>query len=417
MRKSIFRYKRFWILAIFLALIGFLLTLRPIRIILQTAPNMPEAVSVSPALPDVNLAEWEQLKSSYLKTFEQSVYGSFPSALELELGSTKLLKTTAQFPDAKIQHSLLEVRNPKNDQTAIVDFVLISPIKPERPRGLILTQNFCPNHDVLPISDMPEPVNAGNNCPDGGVFSRIMLYFFGRYIVSPPFETILSEGYAIGLMHPPQFITDDAETARNQLDNFFSNYEETSRPGALMSWAALSVKTADLLKDDFSSIITMGHSRYGKTALLAAVFSDNIDAVISHQSGTGGASLFRGNPGETLADITGSYPHWFGAQAPSFAANPAQLPLDQHYLLALIAPKPVFLGNAQRDVWSDPNGAFQAAHAASAIYELYSQTGMTAEQLDQFRPDDIVTYWIRPGTHGITEEDWPAFLEFLNRHF
>jgi hypothetical protein len=93
------------------------------------------------------------------------------------------------------------------------------------------------------------------------------------------------------------------------------------------------------------------------------------------------------------------------------------MPVDQQALLALIAPRPVLLGNARRDVWSDPAGAFRAAKAADAVYELYGAKGLTAKKLDQFDPSAELSFWIRPGTHGVVKEDWPAFLEFLRAHF
>jgi len=85
--------------------------------------------------------------------------------------------------------------------------------------------------------------------------------------------------------------------------------------------------------------------------------------------------------------------------------------------LALIAPRPVLLGNARRDVWSDPNGAFRAAIGADSVYELYGDEGLEQTRLDQWMPEASLAFWIRPGTHGVVKEDWPAFLEFLDAHF
>ena len=186
-----------------------------------------------------------------------------------------------------------------------------------------------------------------------------------------------------------------------------------------MSWAMQSVLLTNYFKseNEFKNIITAGHSRYGKTALLAAAYSDNIDGVISHQSGTAGASLFRDKPGETLADIVNGYPHWLAKSAMTFVEQTNTLPNDQHHLLALIAPRPVLLGNAKRDVWSDPEGAFRAAKEASGIYELYNTAGLQQERLDKFNPASDLSFWLRSGTHGIVEEDWPAFIDFLNAHF
>lgn len=92
------------------------------------------------------------------------------------------------------------------------------------------------------------------------------------------------------------------------------------------------------------------------------------------------------------------------------------MPIDQHALIALIAPRPIFLGNARRDVWSDPNGAFRAVQGASPVYKLYNKQGLNKDKLKPFNPDSDISFYIRPGTHGVVKEDWPAFLDFLDAH-
>jgi len=189
---------------------------------------------------------------------------------------------------------------------------------------------------------------------------------------------------------------------------------DASRPwGAVGAWAFQFSSLAQALSDlGYETTIAYGHSRYGKAALLAAAFDNSIDGVIAHQSGTGGASLSKQKKGETVASITQSYPHWF---TPNYAES--ALSFDQHHLLALIAPRPIFLGNAQRDVWSDPEGAFHAAKAASPAYGLYGSNGLSAASLKDFRPQDDIAFWMRKGTHGVVKEDWPAFLSFMDAHF
>jgi len=140
--------------------------------------------------------------------------------------------------------------------------------------------------------------------------------------------------------------------------------------------------------------------------------------VISHQSGTGGASLNKRKKGESIEDITGQYPHWFSKTYAGYAGREEELPIDQHHLLALIAPRPILLGNARRDVWSDPNGALKAAIGADPVWKLYgADKGLRQQRYKPFNPDADLSLWIRSGTHGVVKEDWPAFLEFLDAHF
>ncbi len=413
MKKPLIRYKRFWVFIFLLLIVGYLLTLRPVQIILQSAPNKPSSHVAAPSIPASGFLEKRKL---YLSQLERTIYGKFPDALSAVILSSTDIKPD-EMANANIELFNLEIRNGHSNQSGNLDFIIVSPKNASPNTPLILTQNFCPNHNVVPDAAIPVPEGLRINCESEGFFSSLMYHFFGRYIVSPPFQDILSDGYAIGIMHPPQFVADNAAIARRQLDSYFSDFRPEDRPGALITWAALSTEVAKLMSDSYGTIITYGHSRYGKTALLAAAYSEFIDGAIAHQSGTAGASLFKGKPGETLKDIIKGYPHWLGANAADYADNPYDLPLDQHYLLALLAPKPVLLGNARRDVWSDPEGAFRSAIAASKTYEQAAGRGMSAKKLNDFIPSDDLSFWIRPGTHGVVEEDWPAFLKFLRAHF
>jgi len=229
---------------------------------------------------------------------------------------------------------------------------------------------------------------------------------------------ILDKGYNIAVIYPPEFVPDSSGRAPNVINTLFEhNHDEIT--GALTIWASQSAWLAEELKatTPTSSVITYGHSRYGKTALIAAAMTDEIDGVIAHQSGTGGASILRDDKGETIAQIMESYSHWFTPEFANYADREDALPVDAHMLLALMAPRPIMLGNARRDVWSDPAGAFVAAKAASPAWQNFGKDGLTATRLDSFKPGDDITFWLRPGTHGVVEEDWPAFLEFLDAHF
>ena len=417
MRKPILRYKRFWLVLIFLAGSLYLLTLRPIQIILQTAPDQPRDIAAKPSLTFESRTDWLDTKWNKFQDLEAYLYGEFPASMNISVTERQIIDTPLDLEMAEIEVLQFNVTTESDPVGRPLDFILLKPADGTPPKALIITQTFCPANNVVPYQGVPKPKDLEFSCEGNALASAIMHYFFGRYIVSPPFEDILAEGYAIGVMFPPQYIADSPELARKQTDELFAHLSPAERPGALMSWAALSVLTAEIFRMEYETIIASGHSRYGKTALLAGAYTIDIDGVIAHQSGAAGASLFRDNPGETLGDLTAKYPHWLGRRAHEYSSHPESLSFDQHYLLALLAPKPVLLGNARRDVWSDPEGAFRAARAASSIYQELGANGLTAERLGQFKPEDSLSFWIRPGTHGVVKEDWQAFLEFLNAHF
>ncbi|MEM7730859.1 MAG: hypothetical protein AAF311_16635, partial [Pseudomonadota bacterium] len=136
-------------------------------------------------------------------------------------------------------------------------------------------------------------------------------------------------------------------------------------------------------------------------------WSDAIDVVVAHQSGTLGASTLADRDGEPLASLIESYPHWVTPKLADYAERPGALPAGPADLLHLLRDKPILLGNARRDVWSDPFGAFKEA---SRVWG----SSFTALRPDDFRPTDDKAYWLRPGTHGVVKEDWDAFLDFID---
>jgi len=418
--RPIWRKKRIWLLIVILACLAALSSCSGTRMLMQTAANKPKGVIASPALSPDSIADWENSISNTIRDDLQSyVYGTYPANLLLHEIARRDIPGDHFGGKARVEIVSFELLNPNAQTRRSFGAVIVHPKAPAHPYPLILSQNFCPNHNVVPIEGVPKPANISFDCSGDGMLSNVFTYFFGRYITTPPIEDILHRGYGFAAIYPTEFVPDSSQAGLRILSEFFSNFDQEERPGALMAWASQFNLVANHLKseDRISEIALYGHSRFGKTALIAAAFNKNIDTAIAHQSGTGGASLSRHKPGETIADITAGYPHWFGNKYASFAERNDDLPVDQHQLLALIAPRPIFLGNARRDVWSDPNGGFRAAMGATPAYELYGLQGLSQNKLSAFDPTADISFWIRPGTHGVVKEDWPAFLAFLDAHF
>lgn len=369
----------------------------PARTLLRQADLSPSANTP---------AKLDNVNDSF-QALEKAIYGPFTAPTVFELQSSDTLKESWLNDKASVDRRIYSVSHGQSPQELEVVFV--------RPKNapnapLIISQNFS----SLPAVIASDGVSAiSGNKLKTSIAGSIFKYFFGRYIVEPPLEEILDRGYGFIAMYPPSYIADRAELGTNHLDQIFG--QRQNRPGALTVWASLTTALANELKADNPNrpIIAYGHSRYGKTALLAAAYGKSVDGAVSHQSGTAGASLMRDKTGESLKDLLRNYPHWLVPSAASFQENPRALPTDSHALLAFIAPKPILLGNARRDVWSDPEGAYQAAKWASQnTNQVFSAT-----RLDDFRPQDDIAIWTRPGTHGIVKEDWPAFLDFMDAHF
>lgn len=384
----------------------------------------PDGAAGTPALTAPSVDVWEEERTPLLReALQREVYGRMPDDYALTVLGREVLDETAFNGAGVLTEFELRADVTFGGETATTDTFYMDVVTPrDAPNApVILMQTFCPRWDTFPHPAVTRPDDA-RGCNGGGIGDGLMTYIFGRYIATPPTEEILSRGYAIATIFPSEFAPDRREEGLSTLAKLASGVDDPGkRWGAVAAWAWGFSLMVDALEQDSNAgdraFVAWGHSRYGKSALLAAAFDERIDGVISHQSGTGGASLNRGKKGESVKSITDSYPHWFARNYAAFAGREEEMSVDQHHLLALIAPRPILLGNARRDVWSDPNGAFRAAMGADPAYELYGVKGLDQERLDEWKPDADLAFWIRAGTHGVVKEDWPAFLEFLDAHF
>jgi hypothetical protein len=191
--------------------------------------------------------------------------------------------------------------------------------------------------------------------------------------------------------------------------------------GAIGAWAWGMSRVADYLEADpdvdRNAMIAIGHSRFGKAALWAAAQDQRFAIVISNESGQGGATLSHRQIGEHISHLNIAFPYWFCANFHHFTGRTSQLPVDGHLLLALIAPRPLFVASAQSDPYSDPHGEFLSAVAASRVYRLFGKRGVRADtKIELGKPvGGVLHYYVRSGGHNILPEDWSQYIEFVNQ--
>lgn len=397
----------------------------------QIFPKVPDAIGGPPASPYVlgpyrddppieSVAAWETRRVPLLRSaLAASVYGEMPPALPSQILARTPLAADRVAPGARMQQ--LTIGFGHGGDRGRVNVVLVQPGSSTPPRALIILQNFCGNavavhnriDEVRSLAAPPGP------CRDPmETLSHIIL---GRYPHAPPLSLITERGYAVAMVYAGDLVPDDPETAKTALTRLYGPQPRLAPGGALAAWAWLYSALGQSLSHEPGlqnvPVVAWGHSRNGKAALLAAATDPHIAAVIAHQSGRGGAALTRSKAGESVAQITKAFGFWFTPRFATYAGREDEIPVDQHQLLALIAPRPLLIGSGDRDAWSDPAGAFRAAQAASPVYELYGAKAF--EQTRMVEPDLTrpLAFFMRRGTHGVTTQDWTLFLQFLDAHF
>lgn len=249
-------------------------------------------------------------------------------------------------------------------------------------------------------------------------------------------HAILERGYAIASLTAADFAPDDAATCESGVIAMLRPEGATERApddwGAIGAWAwglsrALDFFAADPELDETRAIV-VGHSRMGKTALWAGAQDERFAAVISNESGCGGAALSKRLFGETVGLINKRFPHWFAVNFRQYNDREAELPVDQHQLLALIAPRPLRVASAAGDAWADPRGEFLSARGAEPVYRLFGKNDPNVAQdeeggdpaLEEPPPPDRATggtlsYHVRAGRHALSDFDWVLYLDFADR--
>ena len=389
---------------------------------LPSNPDLPDPLTTFDGKKVTTKEDWFASRRPELKElFQDLMYGRYPKVTPKVSG--KVVHEDKQALGGKA--TLREVALTVAAGAPPVYWLIVTPNKPG-PAPVFVGLNFAGNHAVTtdPKVRIPEgwmyPNRTGvkdNKATEAGRGSQADVW---------PLETIVDRGYAVATAYNGDVIPDNPKV-RGGLANLLIPL----RPGGLapnetstiISWAWGIHRAIDYLTTlpeiDAKRVAVVGHSRLGKTALVAAAFDDRVALAIPHQAGCGGtAPSRRHNPkGEPVDRINTAFPHWFCPAFKQFNADTSKLPFDQHCLVAVCAPRPVLFSNATDDQWADPPGQFEVLKAATPVYKLLGVEGLAegATPAEGTFTDSRLGYWVRPGKHEMSRADWATFLAFADK--
>ncbi len=389
--------------------------------------TLPDALTLNDGTPVRDAATWTaKRRSELLDVFAREVYGRTPAGRPAGMHWEVMSVDRAALGGKAVRKEVRIWFSARKDGPKM-DLLIYQPANATGPVPAFLGLSFFGNHSVHADPAIALSTAWMRSSDDHGVVNhRATEASRGTHATRWQVEDLIARGYATATIYCGDLSEDRPEGLTRDVAALFATGAVEERApdawGATGIWAWGLSRALDYLESDrdidAKRVAVHGHSRLGKAALWAGAQDERFALVISNDSGCGGAALSRRKFGETVKRINSSFPHWFARNFRAYNDREEALPIDQHQLISLIAPRPVHVASAVDDKWADPRGEFLGAKHAEPVYALFGKKGLGVNDqppVNQPVLGDGMAYHIRSGGHDITAYDWARYMDFADR--
>lgn len=343
--------------------------------------------------------QWEKIRRpEILNLFENHVYGQVPK--DFDDIKFKVINQDKNAMNGKATLKEVAITVTRNNKSVTMNLLMFTPNKVKKPVPMFLVIN----HRGIKTMDVTRQNKDGFWPAEQVIEAGYGISGFDVIDVSPDDKVKFTEGI-LDQLYPEQL----------EMDNGMRG---------LGAWGWGAARSIDYFEKDKSvdatKIISVGHSRGGKSSLWFGAQDKRVAITISNESGNSGTALSRRNFGETVDRITTNFPYWFCPNYRQYANNEDNLPVDQHMLIALIAPRAVYVASAAEDLWADPKGQYLALKEAQPVFNLYGIETNLPEEMPEVNEQVIRShtgFHNREGKHNMTPYDWQQFIRFADEYF
>ncbi|NLF33220.1 MAG: acetylxylan esterase [Planctomycetes bacterium] len=388
---------------------------------LPASADLPDPLVMFDGSPVRTRRQWSARRAELAGLFQHYMYGTMPAPPPLR---ADVRFEDPSYLDGKITLREIAIGLTPDADGPTMHLLVATPNDAEGPVPCFIMPNFGGNHTLVTSEQVAIPAASAPRPRQGQEAESPASPRRGNRPGRCPIDLIVPRGYAVAVFNYREVENDDPAASRG-VRTWYARHEGDAGYtwGAVAAWAWGISRGVDWLvtdpRIDPSAIISVGHSRNGKAALVAAAFDERIAMAIPNQSGCGGAGPSR--TGDTVSEnveqINRVFPHWFSPVFHQFSDQPERLPFDQHCLIAMVAPRPVLLSCADQDQWANPDGQFRMLQAADKVYRLLGAEGLAADAMPPLEHliDSPLGYWIRPGRHSLGSAEWDIYIRYADR--